>query len=143
MVGTGGIALGLAACSPTPPRSEPAATSAVPAAAPPASTQAPAPPPTQAAPAAPTTSAAAQAARPTTAPAVIERGGTLIVGADVNPVGLDPALTTAFSSVGIYEQLYSSLLTLDYSTNKVKPDLAESWTPRPHATILRAAGGRT
>ena len=115
-LGAGGIALGLAACSPTPPRSEPAATSA--AAAPPASTQAPAP-------AAPT---AAQAAKPTTAPSAVKRGGTLIVGADVNPVGLDPALTTAFSSVAIYEQLYSSLLTLDYRTNKVKPDLAESWT---------------
>jgi len=118
-LGLGGIALGLAACSPTPPRSEPAATSGAPAPAPPAATQAPAVPPT----AAPT-----QAARPTTAPAAIKRGGTLIVGADVNPVGLDPALTTAFSSVAIYEQLYSSLLTLDYSTNKVKPDLAESWT---------------
>jgi peptide/nickel transport system substrate-binding protein len=65
---------------------------------------------------------------PTTAPAAVKRGGTLIVGADVNPVGLDPALTTAFSSVAIYEQLYSSLLTLDSGTNKVKPDLAESWS---------------
>jgi peptide/nickel transport system substrate-binding protein len=127
-MGASGIALGLAACSPTPPRTEPAATSVAPAAAPPASTQAPASAPTQAAASAATTATAAQAANPTTAPATIKRGGTLIVGADVNPVGLDPALTTAFSSVAIYEQLYSSLLTLDYSTNKVKPDLAQSWT---------------
>jgi peptide/nickel transport system substrate-binding protein len=120
-LGAGGLALGLAACSPTPPRPA-ATTSSAPAAAPPPPTQ----PSTQAAPVAPT--AAAPAAQPTTAPAAIKRGGTLIIGADVNPVGLDPALSSAFSSVAIYEQLYSSLLTLDYSTNKVKPDLAESWT---------------
>jgi peptide/nickel transport system substrate-binding protein len=108
--------LGLAACSPTPPRPA-ATTSSAPAAA------------------APTTLAPTQAAKPTTAPAAIKRGGTLIIGADVNPVGLDPALTTAFSSVAIYEQLYSSLLTLDYSTNKVKPDIAESWTQTDPNTI--------
>ncbi|MCC6945915.1 MAG: hypothetical protein IT335_15150, partial [Thermomicrobiales bacterium] len=54
-------------------------------------------------------------------------GGTLIIGTDVSPVGLDPALTTAFASVAIYEQMYSSLLTLDFETNNVIPDLAESW----------------
>ncbi len=118
----GGIALGLAACSPTPPRTQPAGTNAAPAAAPAATTV---PAPTQSVSAAPTP--AAPAVAPTVAPAAIKRGGTLVIGADVNPVGLDPALTTAFSSVAIYEQLYSSLLTLEYSTNKVKPDLAESW----------------
>lgn len=115
----GGIALGLAACSPTPPRTQPTGTNAAPAA-----TAAPAP--TQAVSAAATPTA--PAAVPTVAPAAVRRGGTLVIGADVNPVGLDPALTTAFSSVAIYEQLYSSLLTLEYSTNKVKSDLAESWT---------------
>jgi peptide/nickel transport system substrate-binding protein len=120
----------LAACSPAPPRAEPPATSA----APPLSTsQAAVAQPNQtaastAAQAVNTSVAPAQAAQATTAPATLKRGGTLIVGADVNPVGLDPALTTAFSSVAIYEQLYSSLLTLDYTSNKVKPDLAESWT---------------
>ena len=113
--GYSGMALGLAACSPTPPPSPTQAPAAT--AAPAAPTQAPAP-----------TAAPKPTVAPTTAPANIKRGGTLIVGADVNPVGLDPALTTAFSSVAIYEQLYSSLLTLDYSTNKVKPDLAESWS---------------
>ncbi len=125
--GAGGIAMGLAACSPTPPRAEPGATSAPPTTAQLA--------PTLVAPAAPTTAAPAQAAKPTTAPAAVKRGGTLIVGADVNPVGLDPALTTAFSSVAIYEQLYSSLLTLDYNTNKVKPDLAESWRQTDPNTV--------
>jgi peptide/nickel transport system substrate-binding protein len=84
--------------------------------------------PTAAPPAQPT---AAPAAQPTTAPAAVpatvKRGGKLIIGADVNPVGLDPALTTAFSSVAIYEQMYLSLGTLEYKTNKVIPDLAESW----------------
>jgi peptide/nickel transport system substrate-binding protein len=74
------------------------------------------------------TTASSSAAGPASAaPATIKRGGTLIIGADVSPVGLDPALTTAFASIAIYEQLYSSLLTLEYATNKVKPDLATSW----------------
>jgi peptide/nickel transport system substrate-binding protein len=64
-----------------------------------------------------------------------KRGGTLIVGADVSPVGLDPALTTAFASVAIYEHMYSSLLTLDYATNMVKPDLAESWSTVDDRTV--------
>src|SRR5579859_5890714 len=91
-LGIGGIGLGLAACSPTPPRAEPAATTAAgPAAAPLAPTQAPAaaatqaPAPTQAV-AAPTTAATAivpaqttsPTAAPTTAAALIKRGGTLI-----------------------------------------------------------------
>src|SRR6266540_387793 len=114
-LGLGGAALGLAACSPTPPRTEPK----------PAATSAPAAPkPTEAAAAAP---AAKPAAQPTTGPAAIKKGGTLVIGADVNPVGLDPALTTAFASVAIYEQLYSSLVTMEYKTNKPKPDVAESW----------------
>ena len=141
----GAAALGLAACTPTPPRTEskpaaPAATSAPPAAAKPTEAPKPAeaakPAAPAAAPAATTAPAAAaptaaakpaEAAKPQAAPAAVKKGGVLIIGADVSPVGLDPALTTAFSSVAIYEQMYSSLATLDYATNKVKPDLAESW----------------
>src|SRR5260370_28227221 len=59
--GAGGIAMGLAACSPTPPRAEPGATSAPPTTAQLA--------PTLVAPAAPTTAAPAHAAKPPTAPA--------------------------------------------------------------------------
>ena len=132
LIGLGGVALGLAACSPTPPRTEskPAAPAApattVPAAAA-QPTAAPAAKSTEAP--KPVAPAAAQAPAPTaaTAPAAIKRGGTLVIAADVNPVGLDPHAVTAFSSVAIYEHLYSSLATLDYATNKVKPDLAESW----------------
>jgi peptide/nickel transport system substrate-binding protein len=68
------------------------------------------------------------------------RGGRLVIGADVNPVGLDPALTTAFASVAIYEQMYLSLGTLEYRTNRVVPDLAQSWRsvdPRTYEFKLR------
>ena len=142
----GGLALGLAACSPTPPRTEtkpaaPAATTApaAPAAAKPTEAPKPAEAAKPAAPvadakptaapaaAAPPAAKPAEAAKPQAAPAAVKKGGVLIIGADVNPVGLDPALTTAFASVAIYEQLYSSLATLEYASNKVKPDLAESW----------------
>jgi peptide/nickel transport system substrate-binding protein len=126
----GGVALGLAACNPTPPRNEtqPAATTAPaapaqPTAAPPAEAPKPTTAPAAQAPA----PAATTAPAPTTAPAAVKKGGTLVIAADVNPVGLDPHAVTAFSSVAIYEHLYSSLATLDYKTNKVKPDLAESW----------------
>jgi peptide/nickel transport system substrate-binding protein len=131
-LGLGGVTLGLAACSPTPPRTEPkpaAPAAPKPTEAPkPAEAAKPAAQPT-AAPAAPAkpTEAPKPAAQSTNAPAAVKKGGMLIVGADVNPVGLDPALTTAFASVAIYEQMYSSLGTLEYKTNKVKPDLAESW----------------
>jgi peptide/nickel transport system substrate-binding protein len=78
-----------------------------------------------------------------------KRGGRLVIGADVNPVGLDPALTTAFASVAIYEQMYMSLGTLEYQTNRVVPDLAQSWRtvdPRTYEFKLRPGvrfhGGR-
>ena len=63
----------------------------------------------------------------TRARAQAKRGGKLVIGADVNPVGLDPALTTAFASVAIYEHLYMSLGTLEYRTNRLVPDLAQTW----------------
>ena len=62
----------------------------------------------------------------TTAPAAIKKGGVLVIAATSTPSGWTRRLT-AFSSVAIYEHMYSSLATLDYATNKVKPDLAESW----------------
>jgi peptide/nickel transport system substrate-binding protein len=147
----GSAVLGLAACSPTPPRNDakpttapvaPAATTApsapgattVPAAAP-AATAAPAvaaKPAESPMAAAKPTAAAAPAAAPTTAataaaPANVKRGGKLVFGLDVNPVGLDPATTTAFASVQVYQLMYMSLGSLDYATNKAIPDFAESW----------------
>ncbi|MBI3979535.1 MAG: hypothetical protein HY331_15235 [Chloroflexi bacterium] len=131
-----GAGLGLlAACAPAaspaaaparptePPRPAQQPTSAAaPAAAAPTAAPAPTTAPAATAAPAPTTAPAA-----TAAPAAVKRGGKLIVGTDVNPVGLDPAIAVAFSSVAIYEQLYMSLGTLEYKTNKVLPDLAESW----------------
>lgn len=54
-------------------------------------------------------------------------GGTLRVGLDAEPVGLDPHLTTAWSSLEVYQLIYSGLVTLDERMNIV-PDLADSWT---------------
>ena len=58
------------------------------------------------------------------------RGGVLRI-LDVAPAGLDPHLTTAFSSMAVYEHLYNGLVTLDYDDVSVKPDLAERWTVSP------------
>src|SRR5688500_3824106 len=81
-LGLGGVTLGLAACSPTPPRTEPK----------PAATTAPAKPAEAAKPAAQPTAAPVAAAKPTdvpkpaaqptTAPATVKKGGTLVIGAD-------------------------------------------------------------
>lgn len=54
-----------------------------------------------------------------------KRGGVLRI-ADAVPAGLDPHLTTSFSSMAVYEQMYNALITQDYDT-KLKPDLAERW----------------
>jgi peptide/nickel transport system substrate-binding protein len=54
-----------------------------------------------------------------------KRGGVLRI-ADSVPAGLDPHLTTSFSSLAVYEHMYNGLLTQDYDT-KLKPDLAETW----------------
>ena len=54
-------------------------------------------------------------------------GGILRVGLDAEPVGLDPHLTTAWSSLEVYQLIYSGLVALDEKMNIV-PDIAESWT---------------
>ena len=70
-----------------------------------------------------------EAAKPAAAaPANVKRGGKLVFGLDVNPVGLDPAKTTAFASVQIYRaHVHRASGSLDYTTNKAIPDMAESW----------------
>ncbi len=52
-----------------------------------------------------------------------KHGGILRI-ADSVPAGIDPHLTTSFSSMAVYEHMYNGLLTQDYDT-KLKPDLAE------------------
>jgi peptide/nickel transport system substrate-binding protein len=144
--GTVGLGV-LAACAPTPPRNDPkpAATSA------PAAAQKPADSPATAAPAAPAAPKPTDAPKPAAqataqtqpaaaAPAVVKRGGTLIVGQDVGPVSLDPILTTAHPAAQIYEHLYSTLVQPDPETGKIVPDLAESWEvpdPKTHIFKLR------
>ena len=54
-----------------------------------------------------------------------KRGGVLRI-ADSVPAGLDPHLTTSFSSMAVYEHMYNGLITQGYDT-KIKPDLAEKW----------------
>lgn len=149
--GTLGLGV-LAACSPTPPRTEPkpAGTSAPSAPAPkptePSVATAPAGPaaakPTDAPkPAAPAT-AQTQPTTAAAAPATVKRGGTLIVGQDVGPVSLDPILTTAHPAAQIYEHLYSTLVQPDPETGKIVPDLAESWeVPDPKTHIFKLRQG--
>jgi peptide/nickel transport system substrate-binding protein len=54
-----------------------------------------------------------------------KRGGVLRIG-DALPAGIDPHLTTSFSSMAVYEHMYNGLVTQDYEM-KLKPDLAERW----------------
>lgn len=53
-------------------------------------------------------------------------GGTLSVGVDQEPVGMDPNLVTAFSSFWRVELLYNRLVRYD-SQGRIEPDLAERW----------------
>ena len=52
-----------------------------------------------------------------------KRGGTLTIGADADPIGLDPVTVTAYSSFDFTSLLYTGLLRWD-ANMKVQPDLA-------------------
>ncbi len=54
------------------------------------------------------------------------RGGTLVVGQDVDPVSLDPHTNSNFSALIGYEHIYESLTGYDEKTSIV-PALAEKW----------------
>ena len=58
------------------------------------------------------------------------RAGTLTIGADADPIGLDPATITAFSSFDFTALIYTGLLRWN-AEMKIEPDLAVE---------LRAAG---
>jgi peptide/nickel transport system substrate-binding protein len=60
------------------------------------------------------------------------RGGRLTIGADADPIGLDPVTLTAFSSYDFTAQLYSGLLRWN-ADMKVEPDLATGFE-QPDAT---------
>ena len=48
---------------------------------------------------------------------------------------LDPALATETPSMNVIEQLFISLVDLDEETAEVKPELANSWTTSPDASV--------
>lgn len=54
------------------------------------------------------------------------RGGTLTIGADADPIGLDPITITAFSSFDFTSLMYSGLLRWDKDMN-IEPDLATGY----------------
>lgn len=53
-------------------------------------------------------------------------GGKLVVGQDIDAVGLDPYKSTAMASWNFYEQIYNTLLEFDNQGN-LQPSLAVSW----------------
>lgn len=55
-----------------------------------------------------------------------QSGGTLIAAWEQDPVGLDPHVTSAYSSFQILENILDTLVTLDEAQN-VEPSLAHSW----------------
>ncbi|MFO7547089.1 MAG: ABC transporter substrate-binding protein [Trueperaceae bacterium] len=54
-------------------------------------------------------------------------GGTLTVGMQTDPVGLDPHITNATSTRNMLENVYDTLVAFD-SSLRIVPALAESWT---------------
>lgn len=55
-----------------------------------------------------------------------KRGGTLTIGADADPIGLDPTTLTAFSSYDFTALIYSGLLRWDKDM-QIEPDLATGY----------------
>jgi peptide/nickel transport system substrate-binding protein len=64
-----------------------------------------------------------------------KRGGRLIIGADADPIGLDPGTTTAYSSYDFTALLYSGLLRWN-ADMKVEPDLATSFEQPDDTTYV-------
>ncbi len=53
-------------------------------------------------------------------------GGTLIAATVDNPVNMDPAFAELYSSMQVYQNVFSKLVNLDRDNN-VFPGLAKSW----------------
>lgn len=53
-------------------------------------------------------------------------GGTIRIATGADPVGLDPMISSAYSTALIVEHVYCSLMQYDKTLNEVLPDLAES-----------------
>lgn len=68
-------------------------------------------------------------------------GGELIIGADADPIGLDPVLTNAFSSYDFMDLIYSGLLRWTPDM-EIEPDLAVSYeNPDPTTYIFTLREG--
>ena len=69
-----------------------------------------------------------------------KRGGRLTIGADADPIGLDPITVTAFSSFDFTSLLYTGLLRWTPDM-KVEPDLAVGYEqPTTQPTSSSCAG---
>ena len=69
-------------------------------------------------------------------PGTPKNGGTLTVGADADPIGLNPVTTAAFSSFDFTSLIYTGLLRWD-SRMQIEPDLALSFEqPSPTAYVF-------
>lgn len=64
-----------------------------------------------------------------------QRGGTLTIGADADPIGLDPHTTTAFSSYDFIALLFNGLLKWSPKM-EVEPDLAASYENPDDTTYI-------
>ena len=70
-----------------------------------------------------------------------KRGGTLTIGADADPVGLDPTTLTAYSSYDFTALMYTGLLRWN-AEMKVEPDLATGYlVPNDTTYIFRLRQG--
>ena len=56
-----------------------------------------------------------------------QSGGTLVVGMQTDPVGLDPHITNATSTRNMLENVYDTLVMFD-SSLQIVPGLAETWS---------------
>lgn len=63
-----------------------------------------------------------------------ERGGTLIAAWAQDPVGLDPHVTSAYSSFQVLENVMDTLVELDDEQNVV-PSLATDWSVNDDGTV--------
>ncbi len=70
-----------------------------------------------------------------------QTGGTLTIGADADPIGLDPTTVTAFSSFDFSGLIYTGLLRWN-AEMKIEPDLAVSYErPDRDDLCLQASPG--
>lgn len=68
-------------------------------------------------------------------------GGTLTIGADADPIGLDPVTVNAFSSFDFTSLLYTGLLRWN-AQMKVEPDLATGYEqPDPKTYVFKLRQG--